>query len=85
MALNTKDPKNINEKDNNYQLGLLLVALGAFFVITVFNNLVSLFFLSAGIWGPLLVVYWLVQVAISPDDEDGEYRYNKKKAHRANR
>lgn len=84
MALNTKDTKDINEKEHNYQLGLLLVVAVAFFIITVFNNVVGLFFMSAGLWGPMLVVYWLVQVAMSPDDED-EYRYNKKKSRKAKR
>lgn len=83
MALNTQDQNDLHEKNHHYQLGLLFVVIIAFFIVAVFNKVIGLFFLSAGIWGPALVVYWLVRVAMMPDDdEDTAYRYNKKRANK---
>lgn len=63
--LNTRHHIDTTEKTQSpvSLVQLLFVALIALLIMVFGSQAISLFFMSAGIWGPGLVIYWLIQTA----------------------
>lgn len=55
--------------ENKSQAQLILIAVAALVVMLVAGQFFGLVLMSAGLWGPALVIYWLIQTANHKSDE----------------